>query len=122
MVTRLEEQITKRVVDSREAIGLSRKEVASMLNLEEQSYGHYERGRSAFTVDQLFQLSRILGKPITYFLGVSDKLAPDEEEALHLYRSLTQERSRQLAIRTLRLYVDDERLLANGESSGDGSR
>jgi transcriptional regulator with XRE-family HTH domain len=88
MVTHLEGQIIKRVTEARTNAKLSRKEVADRLNLEEQSYGHYERGRFAFTVEMLFQLSKILGKPIEWLLGLPTEMTPDEQEMLALYREL----------------------------------
>ena len=41
--------------------GLTQEAVADALGLSAVGYGHYERARQPFTVEQLFQLSRILG-------------------------------------------------------------
>lgn len=101
-VTRQEAAIINRVIAAREERGLSRADVAEALSLERPSYAHYERGRSAFTVEQLFQLSRILGKPVTWFLGIDTDLADDEAELVHLYRQIDDERMRAMVMNTAR--------------------
>ncbi|HUW08651.1 MAG TPA: helix-turn-helix transcriptional regulator, partial [Anaerolineae bacterium] len=63
-MTELEEAIARRVIRARERAGLDRAEVASALSLEVNSYGHYERGRTAFSVEQLFIISRFFPVPI----------------------------------------------------------
>lgn len=105
VVTKLEEQITQRVISARLTASLSRQDVGERLNLGEQSYGHYERGRYAFTVEQLFQLSRILGKPVTWFLGLPSELDPDEDELLALYRLIADPNMKKWAVASLRALV-----------------
>jgi transcriptional regulator with XRE-family HTH domain len=92
--TKLEDQITKRVIAARQRGGLDRKDVADALNMGLNSYGHYERGRYAFTVDQLFTLSRVLGVRVEWLLGLESDLAEDEERLLGAYRSMGEERRR----------------------------
>jgi transcriptional regulator with XRE-family HTH domain len=108
MVTKVESQITKRVIRAREEAGLRRKEVADALGLEEQSYGHYERGRYAFTVEQLLLLSRTLNKPVTWFLGIKTDLAEDEEELLHAYRAISDDRIKALLLNMAKDASKDE--------------
>jgi transcriptional regulator with XRE-family HTH domain len=88
MLTHEEDAVRKRVIVAREANGLTREELARKLSLEYQSYSHYERGRFAFTVEQLFQLARILGYPIAYLLGEETGLKEDEEHVIGMYRAL----------------------------------
>lgn len=108
MVTKVESQITKRVIRAREEAGLRRKEVADALGLEEQSYGHYERGRYAFTVEQLLLLSRTLNKPVTWFLGIKTDFAEDEEELLHAYRAISDDRIKALLLNMAKDALKDE--------------
>jgi transcriptional regulator with XRE-family HTH domain len=108
MVTKVESQITKRVIRAREEAGLRRKEVADALGLEEQSYGHYERGRYAFTVEQLLLLSRTLNKPVTWFLGIKTDLAEDEEELLHAYWAISDDRIKALLLNMAKDASKDE--------------
>ncbi len=86
LVSKFEQRVIDRVVHAREDLGLSRKGVANALGLEEQSYGHYERGRSAFTVEQLLILSRVLRRPVGWFLGLPGELDEEEERLVHLWR------------------------------------
>src|SRR5512136_472668 len=86
MVSQVEQRIIDRVVRARQDVDLSRKNVAKALGIEEQSYGHYERGRFAFTIEQLLILSRVLRRPVTWFLGISSDLSNEEERLVHLWR------------------------------------
>lgn len=101
MVTSVESDICDRVIEAREKAGLTREEVAARLSLKEGSYGHYERKRSAFTIDYLFRLSRILGKSVAWFLGLETGLTTDEDELLTLYRALP-DNLRALALDTIK--------------------
>jgi transcriptional regulator with XRE-family HTH domain len=78
--------IANRVKQAREETGLSQKDMSKRLGLTEAGYGHYERDRQTFTVDMLFQISRILGRPVEYFLGLETELSADEGRVLALYR------------------------------------
>lgn len=89
MPTKLEEQITERVIAARKDAGLERKNLAEALVIDVNSYGHYERGRYAFTVDQLFTLSRVLGRSVEWFLGLETELTDREDHLLTIYRGLT---------------------------------
>ncbi len=89
MPTRREEAITARVIAAREKAGLDRKDLAEALSLDQNSYGHYERGRYAFTVDQLFTLSRTLNRPVEWFLGLETGLSEDEEELVFHWRRIS---------------------------------
>ena len=84
-----ERQICQRVRQARERSEprLSQEEVAVKLGLTKAGYGHYEREAQPFSVDQLFKLSTILRKPISWFLGISSELSEEEDELLHLWRN-----------------------------------
>jgi len=82
------ERVRRRVIRARKAAGLSRKEVADALSITENTYGHYERGRTPFTIEQLFVLSRVLGHPVEYFLDLTPGLSEEENHLVALYRSL----------------------------------
>jgi transcriptional regulator with XRE-family HTH domain len=75
------------VIHAREKAGLDRKALADALSLDLNSYGHYERGRYAFTVDQLFVLSHVLHRSVPWLLGLETDLSEDEDRLLTLYRS-----------------------------------
>jgi transcriptional regulator with XRE-family HTH domain len=84
---------------------LTQDEVARHLGLTRAGYGHYEREDQPFTVDQLFQLSRILGKPITWFLGIDTGLREDQEELLAIYDSIPDQEERDQARDLLRTFA-----------------
>ena len=106
MVTKTESAVCRRVVEARDLAGLSRKDVADRLGLEEGSYGHYERERYAFTVDQLFSLSRILGRSVAWLIGLDTGLTEQEDALLTAYRSLP-EAERGPLLRIVRAYTED---------------
>jgi transcriptional regulator with XRE-family HTH domain len=80
------EALTLRVIEARKEVGLSQEALGHRLGLERSGYGHYESGRQPFTIKMLFQLSRILGRPVEYFLGLDTGLTGREERVLMLFR------------------------------------
>jgi len=92
IVSKLEAAITRRVTEARQKAQLTHKEVGEALSLSETGYGHYERFRQPFTIEQLFQLSRILGRSVEWFLGLDNDLTPEEDHLLALYRNASDDR------------------------------
>lgn len=87
MPTKREAAITRRVIEAREQAGLERGDLARALSLDPNSYGHYERGRYAFTVEQLFTLAPVLGRSVEWLLGLDTGLSEEEDRLLSLYRT-----------------------------------
>jgi len=85
----LEREILQRVVKARKEMGLDQYELGRALGLSKQGYNAYETSNVAFTIEQLFQLSRILGKPVTYFLGLDAPLGEERAELLTAYDRLS---------------------------------
>lgn len=83
--------IAQRVKDARQAAGLSQEALGERIGLTKVGYGDYERGHRLFDTEQLFQLARILGRPVEYFLGLDTGLTGREERVLMLFR-LAEER------------------------------
>jgi transcriptional regulator with XRE-family HTH domain len=102
MSTRREREITERVMEARQAAGLSRREVGDALSLGEQSYGHYERGRYAFTVDQIFALSRVLGRSVEWLLGLDTSHSAEEDELLTRFRRIRSQAIREVVLKSVR--------------------
>lgn len=94
--------IVQRVRNAREDAGLSQGELAEHLGLTRAGYGHYERGRNVYTVEQLFQLSRVLGRSVEWFLGLDTDLADDEDQLLTAYRTIKDDAGKGLALRLLK--------------------
>jgi len=88
--------IIRRVKQARGIAGLSQNELGNHLGLSKAGYGHYERGRQPFSIEQLFKLSRILGRSVEHFLGLDNGLTEDEDALLATYRSIGSPEIREL--------------------------
>ena len=82
----IQREVTRRVAEARQAEGLTKTEFAARLGLSKQAYNGYEKGETVFSVVQLFRVSEILNRPVTYFLGLDSGLTSDEEQLLAIYR------------------------------------
>jgi transcriptional regulator with XRE-family HTH domain len=80
------QEIARRVKLARQAAGLSQEELGQRLGLTKVGYGEYERAHRVLDTEQLAKLGRVLGQPITYFLGLDTGLTEDEGRVLALYR------------------------------------
>lgn len=78
----------KRIKKVREDAGLSQEELGAKLGVTQPAYGRYELGIREMSIDQLFQLSRVLGRSVEWFLGLDTDLTDDEDELLTLYQDL----------------------------------
>ncbi len=45
---------------------ITQKQMADMLGISEKQYGYKERGQNQFTLDEMFKISQIVGKPLDY--------------------------------------------------------
>jgi transcriptional regulator with XRE-family HTH domain len=78
--------IGDRIKEAREAKHMTQAEVAKYLGIKREAYSNIENGYSEVRARYLVVLSRVLGEPVSYFLGlVADA---DEEKILMLYRNL----------------------------------
>ncbi|MCU0646232.1 MAG: helix-turn-helix transcriptional regulator [bacterium] len=96
--------IARRVKEAREARNLSQGEVGDKIGLSEAGFGHYERARQTFTVQQLFELERVLGRSVAWFLGIPtrpDELTHDEQYALSIYRRAKELHRESIAVAVL---------------------
>lgn len=98
--------IARRVKEARQAQGLSQKEMGEKLNLTETGYGHYERGRQEFSLEQMFRVSRILNRSVEYFLGLETGRSAEEDQVITLYRQLAAAGMGRFAVRTLAAAVE----------------
>lgn len=90
--------VAERVIRAREEAGLQKNELAEHLGLSKSGYTSYEKFEVPFTVEQLFQLERVLERPVSYFLGLPTDLTSDEEQLLTAYRQIPQKAARQAAL------------------------
>jgi len=94
--------IADRVIQTREEAGLSKVEFASIIGVSKQAYTPYEQYSTEYSLEQLFIISRTFGKPLPWLLGLPSELAPDEEQLLHLYRSLPHDDMRKMVISSMK--------------------
>lgn len=57
-----------RIVDARKRAGVTQAELARRLGLNQSTVSRLEQGRSPLTVDRLFDVSRVLGIPVSELL------------------------------------------------------
>lgn len=67
-INQLKETIGRRLKQARKECDLTQDEVAERLGLSSVGYGSFERGANLIALNHLIEVSRILGKPLTYFL------------------------------------------------------
>ena len=74
----LTREIASRVRAARESLEpkLTQEELGAKIGLSKVGYGHYERGTQPFSVWHLYQLARVLGRPLEYFLGLTTESPP----------------------------------------------
>lgn len=79
--------VTERVICAREALHMTKTQMAAFLGLSKQGYQAYERFQVHFTVAQVFAIARLAGRPVEYFFGLDTGLTEDEGRALAYYRA-----------------------------------
>ena len=114
-LTPRERAIARRVRAARKAVRLSQTDVAEALGLSKSGYGHYDRGRQPFTVEQIYQLSRVLGRSVEWLLGLEMGINDDEDKLLTRFRQLVSNASRCVIIETIEQQIALERELSGGQ-------
>lgn len=100
--------VAQRVQDARKRRGLTHEEMGEKLGLTKAGYGHYERGRQAFSIEQLFVIARVLDRPVEWLLGLNSEMSDDELLALALYRRAVRVGLGEAALRVLGAVAGDE--------------
>jgi transcriptional regulator with XRE-family HTH domain len=97
-----EKALARRIQRARKAAGLSQGELGARLGIEQSTVSLIETGVTEVGAIRLVKISAILGRPVTWFLGLDTGLADDEAELLHLYRQIDDERMRAMVMNTAR--------------------
>ena len=84
---------------------MNKREFSERLGLADSSYSPYEAYKIPFTVEMIQRISRILGRPIEYFLGLDTGLTDDEGQLLAIYRAAPTAEARATALRMLRTLI-----------------
>ena len=69
-----------RLKQLREEAGLTQQQLASMLNLAQQTVGHYEVNRSEPSIKTIELLARIFNTSTDYLLGLSNTKHPNNHQ------------------------------------------
>lgn len=97
-----------RLKEARKSAGLTQKEVAAVVGVNQNTYSYWENGKTRIDSESLAKLSKLFSVTTDYLLGkapykstvepVNDKPAvrSDEEKLLGVYNSLDQESKTQL--------------------------
>lgn len=97
-----------RLKEARKSAGLTQKEVAAVVGVNQNTYSYWENGKTKIDSGSLAKLSELFGVTTDFLLGkapckttvdsVNDKPAvrSDEEKLLGVYNSLDQESKTQL--------------------------
>ncbi|WP_444348213.1 helix-turn-helix domain-containing protein [Phascolarctobacterium succinatutens] len=97
-----------RLKEARKSAGLTQKEVAAVVGVNQNTYSYWENGKTKIDSESLAKLSELFGVTTNFLLGkapckttvdsVNDKPAvrSDEEKLLGVYNSLDQESKTQL--------------------------
>lgn len=97
-----------RLKEARKSAGLTQKEVATVVGVNQNTYSYWENGKTKIDSESLAKLSELFGVTTDFLLGkapckttvdsVNDKPAvrSDEEKLLGVYNSLDQESKTQL--------------------------
>jgi len=99
-----EKALARRIKRAREAYRpkMSQEELGKRLGIEQSTVSLIENGVSEVGAIRLVKLAEILGRPVTWFLGIDTDLAEDEAELVHLYRQIDDERMRTMVMNTAR--------------------
>ena len=99
-----EKALARRIKRAREAYRpkMSQEELGKRLGIEQSTVSLIENGVSEVGAIRLVKLAEILGRPVTWFLGIDTDLADDEAELVHLYRQIDDERMRAMVMNTAR--------------------
>ena len=65
-----------RLKDLREDSDLTQKEIASYLNVKQNTYSQYENGQRQLPIDALIALAKFYKTSTDYILGLTDEINP----------------------------------------------
>jgi transcriptional regulator with XRE-family HTH domain len=69
--------VASRVRERRVVLGMSRRNLAAALGIAYQQLSKYEEGKNRISAGRLYELGKVLGVPITFFIeGLTDALPP----------------------------------------------
>ena len=121
----------KNLKSIRNDAGFTQSDMAKMLNVSQQCYSDYERGKTNPDLETLVQLTKILGVSSDYLLGITDDFgqlttrapgdfytSPTEQELILNFRRIQPDLKNHILgiVRNLASNSDHERTSCNFES------
>lgn len=92
------EILAARLIELREARGLTQQELADKLNITRQSLSLYERAERTINIDLLLEISKVFDVSADYLLGVSDNMTTDENiQNICKYMGISEETIRKIS-------------------------
>jgi transcriptional regulator with XRE-family HTH domain len=109
--------IVKRIKDCRKEHGLIQQDLADHLNRTAASISDLERGKVQISASDLYELARLLNKPIEYFYG-EDYIGSDVQDLIAIVRRMSPE-ARASQIPMISLFLNMQLIGDKFESTSD---
>ncbi len=93
-----DQAIARRVAEAREAIGLSKSDLAERMGISKQGFTPYERGDHAFTVVEVLELCKHLGRTPEWLAGLETQRTVEEDLIIAALRKIEDEQVRRFAV------------------------
>lgn len=102
MVDKAYVQIGNRIRSARKDAGYSQQDMADLLKMSDVGYGSFERGSRQISIVFLLKIAKLLGRSVSWFLGIETGLSEEEDRLLTLWKNAG-DLQRKLAIQALKL-------------------
>ena len=106
-----EKALAERIQRARNEAGLSQEELGTRLGIEQSTVSKIETGISEIGAIRLVRIATVLGRPVTWFLGLDTGLSDEESTVLHLWRQIETRALREQAMDILAITVRSDREL-----------
>lgn len=101
----------KRVVAAMDSVGLTQRETARLLGMDENTFGGAIRGYHRFQLEIIPRLAEVLHRPISYFFGLPDPrgLSDEEQILVEIFRAYQRPIMREALLEDARHHLEIER-------------
>jgi len=107
----IKQAIGQRVMEARQAVGLTQGQLAERCGLVDETISRLERGVQGVTIENLFKIATTLGVPLAVLLDIAGR--PDEPartarvQELSRLLGMVDERTAELAFKLVKLLVEE---------------
>lgn len=108
-----------RIKKTREALGVTQKQVGQALGMAKETYRNIENGRIRLKLDDYLSICRFLGVPATYFLSdEQDKyVVVDKQELINVFALIKKIKLLEEQIKFMSFPEEDEQTLYMADSA-----